>query len=151
MKLQDFDFRIWSYNTEDYLQSKNTYLAIAKDEKGLNSYEKVLDVADDCSGHDYPLYQYGDSADVEVELFTGFHDKNDTKIYEGDILRIQLDYNKVEKGFVQYHNGIFKVINRKASEASHEYCVTFLGTCYIKDYVEIIGNIHTDPEYLSRK
>ncbi|RTJ78319.1 YopX family protein [Campylobacter jejuni] len=151
MKLQDFDFRIWSYNTEEYLQPKNTYLAIVKGEKGLNSYEKVLDVADDCSGHDYPLYQYGDSADVEVELFTGFHDKNDTKIYEGDILRIQLDYNKVEKGFVQYHNGIFKVINRKASEASHEYCVTFLGTCYIKDCVEIIGNIHTDPEYLSRK
>ncbi|HIG0031219.1 TPA: YopX family protein, partial [Campylobacter jejuni] len=132
MKLKDFDFRIWSYNIEEYLQPKNTYLAIVKDEKGLDSYEKVLDVADD-------------SADVEVELFTGFHDKNDTKIYEGDILRIQLDYNKVEKGFVQYHNGIFKVINRKAS---HEYCVTFLGICYIKDCVEIIGNIHENAELL---
>lgn len=148
MKLQDFDFRIWSYNTEEYLQPKNTYLAIAKDEKGLDSYEKVLDVADDCSGHVYPLHQYGDSANVEVELFTGFHDKHDTKIYEGDILRIQLDHNKVEKGFVQYHNGIFKVVNRKAS---HEYCVTFLGTCYIKDGVEIIGNVHTDPDLLNRR
>ncbi|QGK89709.1 hypothetical protein [Campylobacter phage DA10] len=64
MKLKDFDFRIWSYNIEEYLQPKNTYLAIVKDEKGLDSYEKVLDVADDCSGHDYPLYQYGDSVNI---------------------------------------------------------------------------------------
>ncbi|EQA3509777.1 hypothetical protein ACX1PV_001757 [Campylobacter jejuni] len=64
MKLKDFDFRIWSYNIEEYLQPKNTYLAIIKDKKGLDIYEKVLDVADDCSGHDYPLYQYGDSVNI---------------------------------------------------------------------------------------
>ncbi|EOI4972577.1 YopX family protein [Campylobacter jejuni] len=130
MRLQDFDFRIWDKhhkgcgNKDCKCQTKYVY--------GEEAKIRLSEFKEDC----------------EIELFTGLYDKNGNKIYEGDILRIQLDYNKVEKGFVQYHNGIFKVINRKAFPASHEYCVTFLGTCYIKDCVEIIGNIHENAELL---
>ncbi|HIC3276457.1 TPA: YopX family protein [Campylobacter jejuni] len=158
MKLQDFDFRIW--DGKKYLKQK-----IYNDNINNNEYIAVTGNVDDENyvltiEHSYESNYYGGdydeyckvkdftSCNYEIELFTGLYDKNGKKIYEGDILRIQLDYNKVEKGFVQYHNGIFKVINRKASQASHEYCVTFLEICYIKDCVEIIGNIHENAELL---
>ncbi|HIC3265623.1 TPA: YopX family protein [Campylobacter jejuni] len=141
MKLQDFDFRIW--DGKKYINNIKGGVYIHK----INDHIKCLNRNQDCYNYEFELDDL-DNSNLEIELFTGLYDKNGKKIYEGDILRIQLDYNKVEKGFVQYHNGIFKVINRKASQASHEYCVTFLEICYIKDCVEIIGNIHENTELL---
>ncbi|EAK3634202.1 hypothetical protein BHV06_07475 [Campylobacter jejuni] len=161
MKLQDFDFRIWSYNIEEYLQPKNTYLAIVKDEKGLDSYEKVLDVADDCSGHDYPLYQYGDSADVEVELFTGLYDKNGKKIYEGDIVSYITFQGTTLFYFVTINKDInifeifrianlekFELYNRTENDRFSLYLFSKIND--MKD-IEVIGNIHNKAELLEVK
>lgn len=153
MKLKDFDFRIWSYNTKEYLQSKNTYLAIVKDEKGLDSYEKVLDVADDCSGHDYPLYQYGDSADVEVEIFTGFRDKNDTKIYEGDVVCCLTSQGKPLYYFITSHENIntfqiFVISDLEEFKVCSEIEINNFLYCDLSNLedmkfnIEVIGNIH---------
>ncbi|EHD2525827.1 hypothetical protein JRQ27_001746 [Campylobacter jejuni] len=127
MKLKDFDFRIWNKhhkgcsNKDCKCQTKYVY--------GEETKTRLSEFKEDC----------------EIELFTGFYDKNGKKIYEGDILCIKQDYNKTDNGFVQYHNGILKIINKKDS---HEYCVTFL--CYIlcKEHAEIIGNIHENAELL---
>ncbi|EKR5469894.1 hypothetical protein P8K93_001126 [Campylobacter coli] len=55
-------------------------------------------------------------------------------------------YNiKAGKGFVQYHKGIFKIINKKSS---HEYCVTYLGYILCRENIEIIGNIHENGELI---
>ncbi|EAI2216758.1 hypothetical protein E2J16_07975 [Campylobacter coli] len=146
MKLKDFDFRIWSVKKEKYLDelySNIISLSSDKSIKGYNRNYKILAI--EFSPYDsIPLMNDNEEC-FEIELFTGFCDKNNKKIYEGDILKIKEDYNKTGKGFVQYHKGIFKIINKKSS---HEYCVTYLGYILCRENIEIIGNIHENSELI---
>lgn len=124
MKLSDFDFRVYHNIRNEYITDK--YII-------SNLFNDLINGATDLI------------MDHEIELFTGFCDKNNKKIYEGDILKIKEDYNKTGKGFVQYHKGIFKIINKKSS---HEYCVTYLGYILCRENIEIIGNIHENSELI---
>ncbi|RRG08807.1 MAG: hypothetical protein DUD32_10035 [Lactobacillus sp.] len=74
----------------------------------------------------------------EIEQYTGLKDKNGNKIYEGDIVHCENDYQGTDyTGKVMFFNGGF--------------CVWTGG---FRNYVwddmipEIIGNIHENPELL---
>lgn len=85
---------------------------------------------------------------VEVELCTGLKDKNGKLIYEGDIISFEGDYGKT----------ILKTLWERG-----EACFKFIGfddkgwtSCYGDELnsrviVEIIGNIHENPELLETK
>ena len=78
-----------------------------------------------------------DLNDVELMQFTGLYDKNDKEIYEGDIIRISLITS--EKSAVTYEKGGFYV---KTKNGNYR-----LGN-WEKESLEIIGNIHENPELL---
>ena len=85
--------------------------------------------------------QYNDDTDKPVffdqetiEQFTGLHDKNGKEIYEGDIPD---DYGPVF--FSNEYLGYFA----KANEIEREY-----KPIYDIPIIEIIGNIHENPELL---
>lgn len=81
-----------------------------------------------------------------VGQYTGLTDKNGKKIFEGDIVKIDekyiryVAYSGVSTGFVKLH-----YISRCVSEGS-----TMLGYGYdsYKHTIEVIGNIHDNPELL---
>lgn len=70
--------------------------------------------------------------------FTGFYDKNEAEIFEGDIVKIRV-YNFV------YEN---KLVVLPDFFESKGYCEKELGENWDAENLEIIGNVYENPELL---
>jgi uncharacterized phage protein (TIGR01671 family) len=74
-----------------------------------------------------------------VGQYTGLTDKNDKKIFEGDIVRgnDNLEMDLEVSGYIDHQNGSFVIVG------------DFMTHYRWLDYeVEVIGNIHDNPELL---
>ena len=74
-----------------------------------------------------------------VSEYTGLTDKNGTKIFEGDIVKGKdnLERNLAVGGYIDYGNGSFVIVGE------------FMTHYRWLDYeLEVIGNIHDNPELL---
>ena len=92
---------------------------------------------------DTPLGCYGQVDPDTIGQYTGLTDKNGTKIFEGDIVKLRLLAAKMEwKGVCEYRNGAFGLAWQYAGQ---RYC-TFAGTCNAE--YEVLGNIHDNPELM---
>ncbi|WP_139452513.1 YopX family protein [Campylobacter armoricus] len=117
MKLSEFDFRMWNTACKKYIDDIGLISNIMCD-----LIHGATDIIED----------------FEIELWTGFYDKNGKKIYEGDILR----YKEGSLLYANYKEGAF--------------LLSTLDNLYDYDYLsnvnswahEIIGNIHENPELL---
>ncbi|EAI8147985.1 hypothetical protein J0E33_001833, partial [Campylobacter jejuni] len=82
MKLQDFDFRIWDKTKEEFLKKEPTLIKIDNERviagRISRFYANTADITD---------MFIGNGNDLEIELWTGYFDKNGNKIYENDIIK----------------------------------------------------------------
>lgn len=82
-----------------------------------------------------------------VGQFTGLLDKNDKEIYEGDVVACHYDGNH----HIAYRCGEWKLI---ASDDTWFSLVEYdpnVSISYKLDSLEVIGNIHDNPELIKQK
>lgn len=84
------------------------------------------------------FHHYNDND--ELMQFTGLRDKNGKEIYEGDILKHR-GHHRMEASVVVFSDGCFNV-------GYHYGSSTKVKPMLINSKVEIIGNIHENPELL---
>ena len=78
-----------------------------------------------------------------VDQFTGLKDKNGNEIWEGDICNTYDIYQPSELAdSIVFHDGSFVFQN--------EYKLSFELRGFKTDYIEIIGNIHDNPDLLTK-
>lgn len=134
MKLQDFDFRIWNNNSKTYeAGSIIESLGFITSVFNQLTYEKP-------------------TIDYEIELWTGLYDKNDKKIYEGDILSYKTSQGKTIFYFITTNKQIntfqiFVISDLENFKLCNEIEIDrFLYSDFSKiedmKNIEVIGNIH---------
>jgi uncharacterized phage protein (TIGR01671 family) len=79
-----------------------------------------------------------------VGEYTGLRDKNGRNIYEGDILRLD-DGDEPIETVVKSENG---VLCADITELSWDYDLIAIGWIPSDLTIEVIGNLHDDPELL---
>jgi hypothetical protein len=90
----------------------------------------------------------GYSSIGEPEMFTCLHDRNGKEIYKGDICErrfMQDGTERVHKYVVKYDCGSYwceRIGARGISSSLGHYCTN------VKMIIEVIGNIHENPELL---
>lgn len=89
-----------------------------------------------------------------VGQYTGFTDKNGQKIFDGDIIRaITLDTGEEQMAVVCFGNFIDENNGDDYIGFYIEFCgikttIPQLAMEEVKDHIEVIGNIHDNPELL---
>lgn len=109
----------------------------------LNGKEMHIIFASDVEA--FPRCEFAGYEEVLPETvcqFTGLHDKNGRKIFEGDIIKCkvhEMNGYRVRRGVVEYH-GVGFIMNLEPNSWYAQKNIPF--DC------EIIGNIYDNPELL---
>ncbi|HED1702195.1 TPA: hypothetical protein R8V00_000619 [Campylobacter jejuni] len=149
MKLQDFDFRIWDKTKEEFLKKEPTLIKLDNErviaERISRFYANTADIVD---------MFIGNGNDLEIELWTGYFDKNGNKIYENDIL----EYEPLEELYHIARDNTYKMFkieifsknfNNKIYKRKAEPDISFLKVFKSEKNMKVIGNIHENKELLN--
>ncbi|ELD3644208.1 hypothetical protein QJH06_000212 [Campylobacter coli] len=148
MKLQDFDFRIWNKTKEEFLKKEPTLIKLDNERviagRISRFYANTADIAD---------MFIGNGNDLEIELWTGYFDKNGNKIYENDIIKNE----PLEEIYHITRDDTYKMFkieilsknfNNKIYKREAEPDISFLKSFKSEKNMEVIGNIHENKELL---
>ena len=115
-----FKYRAWDKRHKEYAYDV---------QNGFQKYGHMI-----CETVDFGQVLKDD--ELELEQCTGLKDKNEKLIYEGDIVRVDSKVYYIDPLtlVVGFHNGAFMVGDRFIDNNSK--------------FMEIIGNIHENPELL---
>jgi uncharacterized phage protein (TIGR01671 family) len=137
--MRDIKFRIWDGAKNEWLASSN---------KDALPYYGFALVGEVMTVQSPPVWSL-DEGNV-VEQFTGLKDINDTDIYEGDICSFTSKTGK-HVGTVEWTDDLAG-FGLRMIKNNFLYTFSELDTMGINlDTLEVVGNIHENPEFLEEK
>lgn len=131
--MQEIKFRVWDKELQKYIDINNVAVDPTNgDVIKLGGYE-LLEV-----NHEAVLEQYA-----------GFKDVNDVAIYAGDIVKLYAEIHdafgfeitKQQTGRIYFVDGAFFLTGGTGNDPVYAY----------EDELEVIGNIHENPELLEEQ
>ena len=137
---REIKFRIWDKTFKKFL--KDDYESKNVIDRDGNLFMYVL------SETFRDLYFYKLLKNIEISEYTGLKDKNDKKIYEGDILKYNFPYN----GSLKYISPV-TYLETQASFGVIDFYGNNIPLYNItaNNYFEVVGNIYENPELLEEK
>lgn len=129
-----------------------------KQDKIMYDWEEISIEKEQVFIRDGDLYKTFEQ--VELIQYTGLKDKNGKKIFEGDILKDTYyrdngwkDWKTEGKGYIRFLNAAFCLVDMEKDEEMYDTLYNRLNPSDTKAVVsvEVIGNIHENPELLEVK
>lgn len=124
--MRELKFRAWWKDTKRFLDGDEWYMT--------------------CSGAKYlhySIHPYSDD-DFIIEQYTGLKDENGKEIYENDIV----EYTTCYYGNEKRHR---KVVEWKEWDSDDFGEPHNIGYRDLSEYMEVVGNIHENPDLLEEK
>ncbi|ENV8236336.1 YopX family protein [Campylobacter jejuni] len=142
MKLSDFDFRIWDKTKEEFLKKEPILIKLDNERviagRISRFYANTADIAD---------MFIGNGNDLEIELWTGYFDKNGNKIYENDIIKNEsleeIYYITRDNTYKMFEIIIYdKDCNENLYRKKNPADINLLKMLVSDKNMSVIGNIH---------
>lgn len=161
MKLQNFDFRIWDKENDvyHYANKSKIYLAYSN-QTSVSAYGFTLKGGEtemSLFHKDSDIFtgELCDSEKMELELWTGVCDKNNKKIFHGDILECSLkDFKTPIRFEIDWNEGNFfhlRVIKPLKRVKEVQFILRTYELSFILENSKILGNIHENKELLKEE
>lgn len=126
--MREIKFRAWDKEREMMIMEPYFFgLDAEQDFKGYYYLEDALS------------HENGESYPCDIMQYTGLKDKNGKEIFEGDVVEWETPSQYPQRDTVVFGDGMFMLKEDEESVFNYIYC---------KYNIEVIGNIHENPELL---